>query len=828
LLRRAASAFPGRELVTTAGNAHLAVLAEMSIHFGRAHPPDKRAIRTARRIARRALAIVDSKEFEVDVGVRGELSIALAQSYARPVLGDFARAVRGYLDALEFKKRAREQSAVAQLCQLLGRMIEHQVSQTRMAAILGGIGRALGDMVLCYEAAQSLGDGRIVIEAGLALAQAYGDTSQASEAIALLESLVARDDATSEQAFKAKFLLAARLSETQRPEAVRRARAIGEELVQALEDGAAWVNASTVWINLGNYRRLAGERAGARDAFTRALSLCEEPGPDEIPLQRGHIKALLAELDLSLGDRESAVHHIEAAEIDLRSASGIPKLNFEALAARLWLNLGDASKAALHAHRGMAARRLLLATGPAPDVWESMLGAWTRLEMLAARAHHAIGGQAGLEGALLAGEGGKGRLYAWLACGRGAEKAAIRALADERQRDALAAARAWARGGRRMLVSLFALGEGLSVVSVGPDGNLTGAMLQNSDYNELRLRVFDPWEEALARGTASERSLASAVVTLLLARVGSWLAQCVPAISEGGDELVIVPHRLFRSLPLANAELPDGSRLSQRFTRVSVCPTLDAFAEALTAPAVPIASPSRAFVDADGSLPFAVLDGSVVARSGTVVTGADVTVEALRVGLETPGTVLLSCHGAFDGTNPWRSEICAADGKLRLGELLADSKRVTAELVLLGVCEAGKFRRSFSDEPLSFPSLLSTLGARLVIAPVWPVDDFAAHLVITHVARSLRDGVHPATALAMASHWLRTLTASTTLTALGAIRENLASGELAPAPAVASSLQARLHATEHWLTNDLHPNDYPFDTLDWAAFQLYGYTPLSQ
>jgi hypothetical protein len=668
----------------------------------------------------------------------------------------------------------------------------------------------------------------LIHESGLTLAEALGGASQPTEAIEVLESIAGFEGLSPEQEFEIRFVLAARLSETKRSEAIRRAREIGEAQVKLLGTEAARIAPQTVWMNLGNYRRLAGDLVGAREAFRTALELCPPPRPNEVPVQPGQIKMLLAEAELLLENEEDGRRLIAEADEAFTHVTGVGKLHFESMAARWMFELGDPEASARHAAKGIAARKFILSQGPSPNVWESMLREWTRLDVNAVRANHAIGTPEAVEQALLVAEAAKGRLYAWLVRVRAGQEAASHALDESRQKDALAAVRKWTESGRRWMVSLFGHREGLSVVGVGPEGRLVGTWLDDFDYDDLRLRVYEPWEKGLEAGLVLgdtvARGMAGALTELMLARIGSWVGRAIPELAQGGDELVVLPHRLFRSLPIAHVELPTGARLSQCFRRVSVCPSLTEFARCLSHPRARSKSVAkRAFVDADGTLPFARMEGMSSLGKEHVATGDAISVAVLGKALLEPGILLLSCHGDFDENNPWQSRIHAADGDVVLGELLTEGETVGSELVILGVCEAGKSRRSLSDEPVSFPTFLTSLGANMVIAPTWQVEDFSSFLFVTKLLHEMKSGAHPAEALSTAAQHVRELTANKALEEISHIQSTLDKGTWRLNPDVTNDLQLRLKEYERWLSRDLEPNEYPFDALDWGGFQIYGY-----
>lgn len=838
LMRRIAPAVHVREIERLATEAHLRILVQATIDYrSRIDQEGTRTLRRMRRAARRGLDIVESCGFEVDTDLHAELLLAYGSSYAHPAETNLREAFRYYLDALALKRKAKRADDISRLQQLLAHMCQYQMQQTLVSSFIGGIGEQVETLKLACQAAKETENNDLVIQCGIELAEAYGNVNQPGEALPILQALAANKGLSETQRFHVEFSLAARLSETREPEAIKHARAIGEQQAHQLTQSDYGIAAQTVWMNLGNFRRLDGDVAAARTAFQRALELCPSPSENEIPLQRGQIRMLLAEAEILLGHHNQGRELLALADEDYRYASGVSKLHFESIAARLCLDLGDAKAATEHADHGIATRKLILEQGPAPSVWESMLQEWTRLDVIAVRARHLIGGDAALREALLIAEAAKGRLFSWFARARWGQEAPQQALDVARQEQALTTVQDWAKGKQRWAVSLFAHNDGMSVMAIRPDGHITGKWLGGFDYDDLRLRVFEPLERglhgALDTGDVLARDLSGAIVDMLLAKIGTWLWQALPDLGQGGEELVLLPHRLFRSLPLSHTVLPNGARLGELFQRVSLSPSLYELGAAIHAAAENGFSAQRDTAsiqglldsDAERILPFAQLEGLVALGAEHVQCGQQVTVQVLKDTLAGSGTVLLSCHGDFVEDNPWRSTVHGADGDLLLGEMFAEGNHIGAQLVVLGICEAGKSRRSLSDEPVSFPGFLVNLGARLVIAPMWQVDDFASFLFIRHLFQGLRAGTHPARAAAEAATWQRSLTARDALRELDDIEQRVVEGQWALEETYRSVLTRRIAQYRRWLAEDLQANDYAFDALDWAAFQVHGYLP---
>lgn len=838
-LRRVAPALKDSQIERFATESHLRILVQVAQAFrSRVDQDGVAALRRTRKVAKRGLHIIDQCGFEVDPDLHAEVLLAYGGAFAHHQDANLREAFRSYLEALELKREAGNQEDVQRLKALLAQMCEYQMQQTLMSGVMGigGVGEQLEALKLAYQAALQTERHELALECGIQLAEALGNVNQPAEAIPILEALCADASLNRQQRFSVEFTLAARLSETRKPDAIKRARSIGERQVQQFKQGARYeVAGQTLWMNLGNFRRLDGDLPEARNAFRKALELCPAPSGEELPLALGQIRMLLAETEILLGNTSAGRELLEQADEVYRLVFGVGRLHFESIAARLLLQMGDAKAAATHADQGIATRKFILEQGPAPEVWESMLQEWTRLDVCAVRARHQLGGAAAMREALLLAEAAKGRLFNWFARARWGQKAPELALDAGRHEQALKVVQGWAAAGRRWVVSLFAHKEGISIMSVGPDGDIRGKWIDSFDYDDLRLRVFDPLEQglsdALEGGDLTVRGLSAAVVDMLLARIGGWLWEAQRELAQGGEELVILPHRLFRSLPLSHARMPGGKCLSELFEQVSLCPSLQELSNAIQVhasahePHWRCDLPQLGLLDSDTQrgLPFAHLEGLAALGQEQVIQGPEVTVARIDQALAAPGILLLSCHGDFNEHNPWQSTIQGADGKLVLADMLAEGHAVSTQLVVLGVCEAGKSRRSLSDEPVSFPGFLVTLGAGLVIAPMWQVDDFASFLFISRLFRELHAGHHPAKAAAVAAHWQRTLSARDALAELDGIAARVNAGEWSLPAETRGTLQQRISRYRLWLTEDLEPDDYAFDALDWSAFQVHGY-----
>lgn len=314
---------------------------------------------------------------------------------------------------------------------------------------------------------------------------------------------------------------------------------------------------------------------------------------------------------------------------------------------------------------------------------------------------------AGAGQALVAAEAAKGRILRWASLGF-TDQAASHVFADEQHAEDLRTVQGWVTGGRRRrVVSLFAAESGLAVLDLAGGGKINGRWVAPFNYPELAEDLFDPWVALLAdavSGTARSWETAALATEHVLSRAGALLWRALPDLADRGDELVIVPHRFFRLLPWPAVELPDGSKLGERFGQVVVAPSFGELARR-TEPAPDPGSKVVAMADPDGSLPFArleALDVTSTEPQSDLAMGPSATVAAIKWAFirSAAGLVHLACHGDFDEGNPWRSSLLASDGAVSLADVFSAATG-QGPVVVLGACESGRSFRAPSDEPRS-------------------------------------------------------------------------------------------------------------------------------
>jgi len=832
LLRRVSVGYPDDfDLQKRATDEHLKVLAQTSFAMrAQSRSNDDNMMRRARRAASRGLKIVEATtEFTVDPDIHAELLLAIGQTYARVQSLqdiDVGEALRYYLQALGLKKQAGNLPDYQRLQDLMKRMIAFLLPTAQMASLVGQ-GNTLRNLETAYEAVKHLDDTGLAFDVAITLSNVYSRVRQPELAEELLRNILSTQQLTTENRDAARLAIASTLSEQGRAaEAAEIQSALIAEDSFLLKDH---LDKSTLYMNYGNSLREMGNLDAALEAFQTALKLAlEVPERADIKNRQAHIHTLLGQAYFLKGEPESGESEFKTAEslfdVDL---SGTDRLHFHSVAGKCYFEAGMPDAALVHLDTARKILREQLAKGPRPSVWESMLREWAYLDALTVEHYLTKGNTVEAEAALLVAESAKGRLLTWL--GWAAHKEAPElALSTERQESALRKVQKWTDSQLgRHVVCLFAADRGLAVFLIGRGGTVSGKWLAEARYDTFMTDFYEPWEYLIDASWSSPelRSAAGALTELLLDKVGEWLWEACPELKAGGDDLILVPHRLFRSLPLSHCRLPGSRRLSEGFQRVMFSPSLYSLSVSLERPRRDSADTPQvtALVDPDGSLPSARLEGILAAGLAKTKAGSDVTIDAFHHALSTEGIILLSCHGDFDEKNPWQSELLLADGKFTVPELMHPSHRVNADLIVLGVCEAARTRRSLSDEPLGFPSVLVQEGVGAVIAPMWKVDDFSSLLFLSRFFQQIRDGEHPAVAVQVTGRWLAHLKSADALNLVRDILDQVKKLTRRKGGRGLAPLAEQLQGIERWLITE-PAKSRPFrSVLDWASFQVVGF-----
>ena len=223
--------------------------------------------------------------------------------------------------------------------------------------------------------------------------------------------------------------------------------------------------------------------------------------------------------------------------------------------------------------------------------------------------------------------------------------------------------------------------------------------------------------------------------------------------------LVIVPHGILFSLPFHTLLASDGQPLIHR-AAISYAPSL-ALLQTL----------QHSFPEPAGRATEEALIIGIEEYNGRhpALRRAGNEARVVAAGLAKPKTLLLNedagraqlehipgryrllhlaTHGLFNSQHGLLSGIALADQDLRIDDLTRLG--ITAPLVVLSACETGLGIGDTWSNSRGVAGVFFALGARHVVATLWPADDSLTAGLIVAFYRELSSGVSPAVALARA------------------------------------------------------------------------------
>ena len=238
--------------------------------------------------------------------------------------------------------------------------------------------------------------------------------------------------------------------------------------------------------------------------------------------------------------------------------------------------------------------------------------------------------------------------------------------------------------------------------------------------------------------------------------------------------IVFSPQGELAILPLHLAETTDGKYLIDRYV-VSYTPSLSLHARH------PVGGPGQrpkltvlASASSAATLPVASLEARVVADawSGPVALHVPTELAAsdLTAAIDSRGIVHFVGHGKYDARDPLQSYLVTSrDRRLSVADMHSASRRPGTALVVLSACETGIVGVEYATN--EYEGLAGTflgLGARGVVASLWPVNDYSTMLIMWRFYKSLDGGSGPAAALRSAQIWLSLATAQNLVQVLDA------------------------------------------------------------
>src|SRR6266581_5553505 len=344
----------------------------------------------------------------------------------------------------------------------------------------------------------------------------------------------------------------------------------------------------------------------------------------------------------------------------------------------------------------------------------------------------------------------------------------------------------------------------------------------------------------------------SALNRTMLQPLLAWLHKA------GVCSLTLVPCGRLAAFPLTGTLLPDGHTLGEKLptsiapSALSLLPDEQSIAPRTGIYALGNPYPTQQNLRWGEAEAFTLAElGQRLARSAGVRVQWQATrnwlIEALHTGL----VVNASCHGIFDTRNFLRSRlILAREEELTLADLLSDQVDLRGlRLLILSACQTAILDlQGARDEVRSLAAGMLQAGAAAILASLWSVDDRATYLLMVRFALEWFPQMHnepPATALARAQRWLRTVTnrelllwqanlsplpVSTNDLARGSetfAGEHVAvhTGQLVAVRGRANRFDAaQAQEVVQSYAEELAPGDCPYaDPYYWAGFQITGW-----
>lgn len=272
-----------------------------------------------------------------------------------------------------------------------------------------------------------------------------------------------------------------------------------------------------------------------------------------------------------------------------------------------------------------------------------------------------------------------------------------------------------------------------------------------------------PWRQRKARSRLAVGEISRTLWELL----GAPLAQALNHLEvQPGTRLIFLPSGSLGLLPLGLAQDPvSGSHLAETYEIVTA-PSLSALADGAHEMEQRKEASLAAIINPGGDLIFAPIEGALVAahfnpETCTLLDRTTATPEATLAALRGKTHWHFSTHAVFDFEEAQRSALLMKDGaRLCVGSLASAEDLGRPRLVALSACETGLHEVNRTPEEfIGLTGAFMTMGARAVIATLWPVDDRAtAFLMAKFYDLHLDNGLAPAAALRQAQLWLKSAT----------------------------------------------------------------------
>lgn len=254
------------------------------------------------------------------------------------------------------------------------------------------------------------------------------------------------------------------------------------------------------------------------------------------------------------------------------------------------------------------------------------------------------------------------------------------------------------------------------------------------------------------------------LLPILLYPLQQWLQQ-LPI-----STVTLIPCGLLADLPLTTLILDDGETLADKLP-MSVAPSARSLLHEVSVERTRTGIYTLGNPDPPRNLPWSEAESLSLAQLAHyyqmerhVFVQEQVTRKNLLHALRCAKVLDLSCHGMVQIDNFLQSSLyLAMNQRLTLADILGWEQDIQGiRLLILSACQTAIPDVSGAvDEVRSLTSALLQAGVRAVLAPLWLVDDRATYLLMTRFAQEWFPRIQfegPATALARAQRWLRTVT----------------------------------------------------------------------
>lgn len=334
---------------------------------------------------------------------------------------------------------------------------------------------------------------------------------------------------------------------------------------------------------------------------------------------------------------------------------------------------------------------------------------------------------------------------------------------------------------------------------------------------------FHEWQQAMTRQLGD-------LWNLLISEINEFVSHHVPPGTDSRlpPSLVIVPDQILGVLPLhASWRHVEGKKRYWCDDYVlSYAPSLASLTVSAEVSKEPHAEGMFAVANPTGDLPWAGTEVASIARrfsseertifgdtSGLLPTEKSDPAEVLRSLGNRYGTMVFSCHGTWNATDPWRLagfklQSAGEDHPAIALKDLAGLDCRGCKLVLLSACETGLTNAlDPTREYVGLPAAFLATGAATAVGTLWSVEDVSTALIISHAFGSIQpraSSTKTAVQLHKAQRWIREASFEELEKAIG----NL--------PA---SNSAKTMAVHQFRSRGRYPCSHP---TWWAAFACFG------